>query len=254
MQHIIALDPDALQPGEAGPALISPGSGCQAYLTRGGSEQASHAAPFDRLVFVLRGEPHVTGPEGMCATGPESLIFIPAGSVLAIQAGPQDYWIEFQLTDACHSATQVVPAPPPATSSGVQLITVDQSRFEGEGFAFQNMLDRSTGSEHVRVNMLRVEPGAGSPDFHIHDFDQFYVILQGEMHLDIGRNRQVAGPMSLVQLPAGLVHRNFNPGPGEERHISLLVPEPAAGAVFDYAIDIYEKEAAMLKDIPKPLA
>ncbi len=48
---------------------------------------------------------------------------------------------------------------------------------------------------------------------------------------------------TFVVLPAGIVHRNWNEGPGVEKHVTLLVPEPAKGEPLDYPVDIRREKA-----------
>lgn len=67
------------------------------------------------------------------------------------------------------------------------------------------------------------------------------------MTIDVGKKRQVAGAHTLVFFPAGVVHRNFNASDMVERHITLLVPEPGEGEIFDYAVIIHEHEAKLLE-------
>jgi len=152
------------------------------------------------------------------------------------------YWLEIEVSAMLEN--EVPPRP-------AHVIRVDESRFEGMGFAYQSLADRSTGCRSLRLNLLQVQPGAGSPDFHIHAFAQLYVILDGEMTIDVGRARLRAPRHSIVCLPPGVVHRNFNASNAVERHISLLVPEPQQGEIFDYAVDIHEHEATMLAGIPR---
>ena len=64
------------------------------------------------------------------------------------------------------------------------------------------------------------------------------------MTFQIGLNQYRAAAHSLVIIPAGIVHRNWNEGPGLEKHITLLTPEPMPGEVWDPGVDVHwEKEA-----------
>ena len=60
--------------------------------------------------------------------------------------------------------------------------------------------------------------------FHIHTSDQFYYILQGEMNLELAGRHYTAGPNSLVWIPAGAPHRNWNTGTEDDIHFELIVP------------------------------
>jgi quercetin dioxygenase-like cupin family protein len=105
------------------------------------------------------------------------------------------------------------------------------------GFAMQRMLRRADGSEHVSLYIGSVEPGAGGPGTHVHAFDQFYFVLDGQMTVEVGLERHVADPHTLVVLPAGVPHRQFNEADTTERHITLIVPEPMPGdAAWDVGV------------------
>ena len=236
MRHLIDLD----APGAAGAGLLGPGATCQIRDVRGPGAGPYANPSSERLYFVLSGAP-VLEPGGV-VLGIEDLVHAPPGAQARLSGKPADRWLEVVVP---------VPEDQAGAAAEAQVVRVDRARFEGGGFAHQSLVDRSSGSRAVRINMIEVAPGAGSPDFHIHAFDQLYLILQGRMQVEIGVTRMSAGPMTLVYLPAGVVHRNYNVGPGLERHISLLVPEPAAGAVFDYAVEIHPREAEMMQAVPE---
>lgn len=228
--------------GEAAPWLVAPAEefGCALRVRRGGAQPQINAVPVERFALILSGEATLATPTMQSSAPTGSLIFIPAGKAGGVSGAADAQWVEIEA-----------PSAPGLTEPRV--IRVDPTRFEGGGFAYQSLADRSNGAQSMRLNVLQVQPGSGSPDFHIHAFAQLYVILEGEMTLDIGRARQVAKRNSIVCLPAGVVHRNFNGSNHLERHVSLLVPEPAEGAVFDYAVDIHGREATLLTEPPGPL-
>ncbi len=184
-------------------------------VTTGG---VGHDVEAHALAFLPAGTPHRLAPQGAACT------------LLEIR-GPQDEG-----------------SPPLCEADPVRRLRPEN--FTKSGFAYQSLIDREGGSRHLRVNIVDVQPGSGSPDYHIHDFDQFYFILSGEMQVEIGHRRQVAAAGSFVHLPAGLVHRNYNAGPGVERHLTLIIPEPQTGAIFDYACTIHQHEAEIMEQAP----
>ncbi|MEQ6332674.1 cupin domain-containing protein [Sphingobium sp. MK2] len=242
MRHIRPFDPATIPP-DGGQTLIDEQEdlGCTITLRRGGSARAAQASPQERFALILEGAPALAldGEDKPAAVG--DMMFIPAGVSGRFCGDAHAVWLEVHAD---------LRAGGSSTTDDVAVIKVDHTKFEGDGFAYQAMIDRTSGSGTMRVNVLQVQPGSGSPDFHIHAFAQIYVIQEGEMTIDIGRSRQVAKANSLVILPQGLVHRNFNASAAVERHVSLLVPEPEEGAVFDYAITINEFEAELLTSIP----
>lgn len=239
MRYVRPFDLQGISAGEASSWLIAPEeeAGCSIRLRRGGGQVTPASVSAERFALVLSGEALLENAAGRHPAPTGSVVFIPAQQAGCIAGDANACWIEVEAK-----------AEPGVETS--QVIKVDPSRFEGEGFAYQSLADRSTGARSMRLNVLQVQPGSGSPDFHIHAFAQLYVILEGEMTIDIGRTRLRAGKNSIVWLPPGVVHRNFNASGRIERHVSLLVPEPAEGAVFDFAVAIAEKEAELLKAIP----
>lgn len=221
--------------------LIQPGEGlgCAIRLAQGDHEVSVVA--HDRFGLVLEGEGILSTSLKTETAAPGNLMFIPANVSGAMRVTDGGALLEIRADEVSS----------PSSDSEARVAVTDESRFEGQGFAHQALFDRNSGVQSMRINMLQVEPGAGSPDFHIHRFTQIYVILDGAMTIDIGRSRLTAEKYSVACLPDGVVHRNFNASSEIERHISLLVPEPLAGEVFDYAVKIFDAEAALLTQLPQ---
>jgi mannose-6-phosphate isomerase-like protein (cupin superfamily) len=239
MRYVRPFNPQAVSVGGTSPWLVFPEEeiGCSIRLRRGGGATAVTSLPVERFALVLSGEAILERPSSREPAPTGGLVFIPAGQPGGVSGNSDTCWIEIEAA-----------AGPGSTAPCV--IKVDPTRFEGKGFAYQSLADRSTGAHSMRVNVLRVEPGSGSPDFHIHSFAQLYLILEGEITLDVGRARLRAGSNSVVCLPPGVVHRNFNASGRVERHVSLLVPEPAQGEILDFAVEIHNKEATLIQSLP----
>ncbi|WP_066561068.1 cupin domain-containing protein [Croceicoccus bisphenolivorans] len=239
MRYIRPFDRSAVGPD--GTWLIKPEEdlGCAIRLRRGPGAFADKADS-ELFALILSGDATLsTGDAGNEAAAGD-MVFVPSGERASLSGTDDLYWLEIvaPLTEGRQSAGQS------------RVLPLDQSKFEGDGFAYYGIIDRTGGSASMRINVLQVAPGSGSPDYHIHNFAQIYVIQEGEMTVDIGHHRQVAGPDTLVILPTGVVHRNFNGSGAVERHVSLLVPEPAVNDIFDYAVTIHPEEAELLTAIP----
>lgn len=245
MKIVRPFDASTLGAGEAGEWLLRPDEdeGVAVRLRRGGGAPAPlEGFPLERFAIVLEGEVVLATSGASETAGPGEILFIPAGSEASIEGSSDAIWADIEAP--------VAPMDRGMNDCRPAIIRIDKSRFSGGGFAYQSLVDRSVGARALRINLMQVQPGAGSPDWHIHAFAQMYIILDGEMTLDVGRRRLKAPKNSLVVLPAGVVHRNFNAAAEEERHISLLVPEPAEGQIFDYAVTIHETEAELLTAVP----
>jgi mannose-6-phosphate isomerase-like protein (cupin superfamily) len=103
----------------------------------------------------------------------------------------------------------------------------DTSAFGGDGFSLAWLANRGSGSEHASMNLAEVAPGASGPPMHVHEFDQFYFVLEGTLSVDVALQHFEVGPRNLVVLPAGVPHWQRNTGNLPERHLAMLVPEPA---------------------------
>jgi mannose-6-phosphate isomerase-like protein (cupin superfamily) len=97
------------------------------------------------------------------------------------------------------------------------------------GFSIQRMLRRADSSEHMSLYVGQVDAGGAGPGTHVHEFDQFYYVLDGTMSVEVGLHGYTATRHTLVVLPAGVPHRQWNDGPGPERHLTLIAPEPGPG-------------------------
>ena len=244
MQYVRPFRLDA--PATAGDEwLVSPeeGAECAIRVCRAGRASGpSGRSAQERFLFVVRGAVRLDGDAEEAAA--EEIIFCPADSDVSVDADTGSVWLEIAAP---------LPAGAPSLADAPKVVKLDKSKFEGEGFTWQNMIDRKTGAQSLRLNVLQVMPGAGSPDYHIHRFSQYYLIQSGVMTVDIGHRRFEAKANTLVYLPEGVVHRNFNASGAMERHMSLIIPEPGEGEIFDFAVHIQGREAEFLKEPPASL-
>jgi mannose-6-phosphate isomerase-like protein (cupin superfamily) len=246
MRTLRSFDPGSLRPGETSDWLLGPNddAGILVRARRGGAHQALETTlpNAERYALVIEGEVHLSATGATHIATADEGIYIPEGASGAINGREDAVWYEIEAP--------ITADAPKATPREAHVIRIDQSRFTG-AFAHQPMADRQSGARALRMNTLQVQPQTGSPDYHIHAFAQIYLIQSGEMTVDIGRKRRWrAGPNTLVYIPEGVVHRNFNASRALERHVSLLVPEPREKEIFDYAVEIKEFEAELMTQIP----
>jgi mannose-6-phosphate isomerase-like protein (cupin superfamily) len=83
-------------------------------------------------------------------------------------------------------------------------------------------------SSAATVAVDSTSPGSGGPKPHVHPFEQVYFVLEGETTVMYGVDHPKAKKNDIVILPQGVVHTNTNMTSGPERHITLLLPEPAS--------------------------
>jgi len=107
---------------------------------------------------------------------------------------------------------------------------LDFSKFDPARFTVQTLAGRENGSERCLFRVGRVPTGNATETSHIHSVDKFYYVLAGEMTVQIEDEVHRAGPNTLIFVPAGVPHRNWNEREEPELHIVLFVPEPPPGA------------------------
>jgi mannose-6-phosphate isomerase-like protein (cupin superfamily) len=100
--------------------------------------------------------------------------------------------------------------------------SVDFSAFKGEGYEYRMMYV----GESCRVIASHVAAGGAAPPQHIHEVDQLYYVTQGEMQVVLGSEEFDVEPDSVVFIPAGTPHHNFNTGTEHEFHFEVLAPGP----------------------------
>jgi len=106
--------------------------------------------------------------------------------------------------------------------------------------------NRAMGSP-ITIALDSTSPGSGGPKPHVHKFEQVYFMITGETTVMYGLDNPKAKKNDIVILPTGVVHTNNNMSSAIERHITLLLPEPASQP-FD--IEFEEKGPATFSGTP----
>lgn len=101
------------------------------------------------------------------------------------------------------------------------------------------LANREVGSKHASIYLGEVAPGGEGPSLHVHEFDQFYFVVEGALEVQIGFDTHLVGPNTLAILPAGVPHKQRNASSTEvERHLAILVPEPPLPHSNDHPWDV----------------
>jgi quercetin dioxygenase-like cupin family protein len=119
------------------------------------------------------------------------------------------------------------------TTLNANVIQVDRAALadmgKDERFS-QHFLDRNSGGKHCEIGIVRTPPGEGSPSgLHIHDFDQFMYVLEGEVTFEVAGEVFIAGPDTFVVHRAGVPHLNRNDSDRPTLHIAFNEPTTAPG-------------------------
>ncbi|MBO0893757.1 MAG: cupin domain-containing protein [Acidimicrobiales bacterium] len=107
---------------------------------------------------------------------------------------------------------------------------VDQDRLANVGPAerwTQMLHDRSQGAAGCEVRLIRTPGGDGSPaGLHVHDFEQVFFLLEGEMSIEVDGVESVVQAQSAIVFPQGVPHRNWNAGLVPTLHLAINAPAP----------------------------
>ena len=97
----------------------------------------------------------------------------------------------------------------------------DVKREKGEG----DWAHQLVGADHVSATVIHQNPGKEN-DRHVHDYDEWWVVLQGEIHWEIeGRDeRVVAKPGDFIFVPALTYHHIFPVGDGPSVRLGVSLP------------------------------
>jgi quercetin dioxygenase-like cupin family protein len=209
----------------------------------------------DKLYYVLRGTMKVRLGDDVHQVEAGTLVFVPAG--LAHRT-----WNEG--TGAESHFEMIVPAPSPMAEIDLPVgspADVPAEHRAGRpgyvrrvdpavltealpGMRVQSLADPESGSEHTMIFYVEVGAGDAGPAAHIHEFDQYYLVLQGRLTVEVALQKHVVEAPSLVLLPAGVPHRQYNDGSATEKHLAIVSPMPEPGRPVDRKVLFAAKDEA----------
>jgi mannose-6-phosphate isomerase-like protein (cupin superfamily) len=245
MRCVIPVDLARFPAGTHSQTLAGPQTGFSCYVLVSRTEPAPQPTELstlraDHLYFAISGQLSLQLAEHELTAEPGTLVRVPKGvQHFAWNQGHEDALYLEVIASALpwHELTaEAAPHAPLDLGQLVQTDTRSKADVSKTGFDYKFLANRALGSDQVAINIATVQPGHQGPDYHIHTFDQFYFVLHGKLTIDVGFERFAAGPLSLVVLPAGIIHRQRNDGREPEEHLSIITPEPAANRRLDHQI------------------
>ncbi|MGW5635011.1 cupin domain-containing protein [Streptomyces sp. NPDC003832] len=217
------------------------------HIEAGGCGPGLHYHHSDQLYFLIRGSMNVQLGEEVHRIDAGTLVFIPAGLAHRNWNDGEETETHFEI---------IAPAPTPGAQIALFVDSqddvpadrrneqpgfvkvVDPSNIAEPmpGFKVLPLADPASGSSHIAINYAELSPKKGGPDMHIHEFDQYYFVLEGELTVEVALQKHTVGPDTLVILPAGVPHRQYNAGDVLEKHLTLLAPPPEDGRPWDRGV------------------
>jgi quercetin dioxygenase-like cupin family protein len=250
MPYVRPVDFSLLKPGEFDSLILSSFETCTfliSHVMPHGHAFRRHTHAGAQLLFTLRGGMRVELGDETRDVPKHSLVEIPAGLPHHNEnvSDEEEIHLEMIVPSPKAGLPLAVPTdePTPAGLSG-QVLPADIASVPVDdiGCRFLPLLNAEKGSSGVVVNLVQVEPKGRSPRLHTHEFDQFYYLMAGTMNLQIGLDEYLIEPDTLVVLPAGVPHRNWNESDEPELHVSLLAPHPKPGREWDTPVALTRGE------------
>jgi mannose-6-phosphate isomerase-like protein (cupin superfamily) len=178
-----------------------------------------HRIAASTFVYIPAGLAHCSWNEG---PGPETHLeaLIPAtppGAPIAFAVGsPND-----------------VPPDQQAQQPATVVVDVGLSAEPTPRTSLIKLANPEMGIGRTVVNYADVAPGQGDLHTHVREVDEYYFVLEGQLTVDVGLHHHVVGPETLVVIPAGVPHRQYNEGPLVVKHLAILAPVPLDGEPWD---------------------
>lgn len=74
--------------------------------------------------------------------------------------------------------------------------------------------------ERVQVALVRKKPGTGSR-LHTHPNEQFNFVIKGELQVRVGEVEGLAGPGTLIHIPANVEHYTYATAKGDAEYYAV---------------------------------
>ena len=217
------------------------------HIGDGGCGPGLHYHHSDQFYFLLRGSMNIRLGDEVHVITANTFVFIPAGLAHCNWNSGPGSETHLELIIPAPSPLEkiaylvdkpeAVPVERRADSKGY-VFRVDPAVLKTPvpGFSTAALADPSSGSSRTVIYYTEVEPGKGGPGTHIHEFDQYYFVLDGKLTIEVALEKHVVGPDTLVVLPAGVPHRQYNDSDVTEKHLSILTPAPSEDRLWDHGV------------------
>jgi quercetin dioxygenase-like cupin family protein len=268
MQYVRAVDFHSAEikgdKGYAGKILYS-GESCVLIATKvpaGARGPENHVHPSDQLYYVIDGEVTVQLGSDVHTASADSAVFIPSGVPHHNWNAGSDPEVHLEiLAPGSLGIQRLAEFTESLDSRGLPYAVFapdeERTRELDGGMTVTRLIGRDQESIYAHIYLAGLPVAAAGPSLHTHDFDQFYLVLEGLLGVQIGLQEFTVGPNHIVILPAGVPHRQWNAGEDVERHLAILTPPPerpnSDDAPWDISVELRAAaHATGLPTVPIP--
>ena len=210
------------------------------HISDGGCGPGLHYHHSDQLYYLIRGNMTIQLGSEVDKIGPGTFVFIPAGLAHCNwNEGPGSETHLEMMIPAPMPGSQIVflvdspdrVPPGESTDRNGYVCQIDPQLCSEPmpGFRVHSLATPETGATGTVVNYAELDPGGGGPGTHFHEYDFYILVLEGELTVEIALEKHRVSPETLVVLPAGVPHRQYNEGDVPEKHLEVLTPPPVKG-------------------------
>ncbi|MGD0811055.1 MAG: cupin domain-containing protein [Acidimicrobiales bacterium] len=205
--------------------------GC--WIETGGSGPPLHLHACDQFYVFLAGHTTVQVGSDVQEVGAGDVIFIPAGLPHCNwnNSGAQEHHLEIMAPGVrpglplLTAVTSVDEVPMPAAASYTR--TLDAGEASSAGARTQwTIADEACGVRSARLHTVEVAKCKAPSDPRVLDVDHLMFVLDGRLTLAIAGQDTVSDAQSLIVIPAGVAHCQWNPSSSPVRYLDVQVPAP----------------------------
>lgn len=219
------------------------------HIGEGGSGPGLHYHHSDQAYFLVQGSMKVRLRDEVHDVAPGSIVFIPAGLPHCNwNPGPGSETHLEMIIPATHRLKQIAymvdkpeDVPPEWQTTRKGYVRRVDPRWLKEplpGLKTMSLADPSSGCDTAVILYAEVGPQNGGPGTHVHEFDQYYFVLEGELAIEVALQKYVVTRNKLVVLPAGVPHRQYNNCKVVEKHLTINTPAPEPGRLWDFGVTL----------------
>ena len=230
---------DTGYPGYRGVIAASPESaiaiGC--WIETGGSGPSLHLHACDQFYVFLAGHTTVQLGNDVHEAGAGDVIFIPAGLPHCNwnNSGAQEHHLEFFVPGIrpglpmLTALTSVDEVPTPVVAPYTRAIGTGPSSSAGASTRW-TIADEASGVRSARIDTVELAECEAPSDPQVLDIDHLMFVLDGRLTVAIAGQDTVCDPQSLIVIPAGVAHSEWNKSSAPVRYLDVQVPAPEAYA------------------------
>jgi mannose-6-phosphate isomerase-like protein (cupin superfamily) len=231
----------------------------RSFVPAGLAGRDFHHHPVDQLYFILEGELEIEIGSSTLTAGKHELVILPRETIHR----------NYNRGDVDELHLEVIlPSPPPwpawtnPAERGEEPAPPNLVRGEdperviaydsNPGYVSNILADRASGFDSGHVRLDRLDPGSSGPGLHIHRFDQFYFVLEGELSVEVAGERRSVTRHELAVLPAGVPHRQWNESSSRVKWLTMNLPEPEPGVRWDAPVDSFTGDFSYARRAKEP--